>query len=156
MHRIVSSSTGVILLIEDDPGDRELLKLVVESMSISSDLRFAKDGEDALDYLYRRGRFADIADSPTPDLIILDLNMPKLGGRELLVQLRGSQEFRVIPIVVLTTSSRQEDVDKCYEYGCNSYITKPSDVTDFNQAVEHLSRYWLELVTLPNDPMTGQ
>lgn len=147
--RRVSGRTGIILLIEDDAGDRELFRLVVEGSAIDAQLKVAEDGEAALDYLNRRGKFAGPEDAPAPDLIILDLNMPKLSGREVLSELRSSPKFRSIPIVILTTSSRSEDVDRCYELGCNSFVTKPSEINEFNSAVERMSDYWFDLVSLP-------
>lgn len=139
-----------ILLVEDDLGDQELTRRALSHESIKVDLRIAGDGEQATDYLFRRGEFADPASSPTPDLVLLDLNMPKKNGREVLEELRGNKHLSRIPVVVLTTSEQETDILRSYDLGCNSYIQKPVDVDQFTEAVRRLGRYWFGVVTLPS------
>ncbi len=148
--RTRSGRPGVVLLAEDDPGDQELIRRALEEHDISVDLRIASDGEEALDYLLQRGPFADPASAPLPDLVLLDLNMPKLNGRRVLEHVRSTPHLCRIPVVVLTTSKHHEDVIRCYELGCNSFITKPMELHDFVDVVQKLRVYWFELVTLPN------
>lgn len=139
----------VILLIEDDPGDQELTRRALQNDVLRSDLRIVENGEEALDYLYRRGRFAARGAAPRPDLILLDLNMPRMGGREVLSQIKHDPELGRIPVVVLTTSIQETDIVKSYDLGCNSYIHKPVDIEQFIRVIRQLENYWFELVTLP-------
>jgi CheY-like chemotaxis protein len=144
----------VILLAEDDPGDQELTRRALENDVLRTELKIVEDGEEALDYLHRRGKFAEPGAAPRPDLILLDLNMPKLGGREVLAQLKNDPSLGRIPVVVLTTSSQETDILKSYDLGCNSYIQKPVDMEQFMSAVRRLEDYWFDVVTLP--PVNGQ
>ena len=145
------SRTAVILLVEDDPEDQKLTRRALRTSRLRNKLYVANDGEQALDYLYRRGEFADPEISPRPDLILLDLNMPKLDGRAVLARLKKDPEFRRIPVVVLTTSAQEEDILRSYELGVNSYITKPVRMDGFVRAIQDLEHYWFSLVVLPND-----
>ncbi len=141
---------AVILLVEDDPGDQELTRRALRDDSVNIDLRIAEDGEQAMDYLNRRGRFEDPQTSPTPDLILLDLNMPRKNGREVLAEIRGHEKLSRIPVVVLTTSEQEADILRSYDLGCNSYIQKPVDIDQFIEAVRRLGTYWFGVVTLPS------
>ena len=141
---------AVILLVDDDPGDQELTRRALKHETIRIDLRVADDGEQAMDYLKRRGQFEDPADSPIPDLILLDLNMPKKNGREVLAELRHDERLSRIPVVVLTTSEQEADILRSYDLGCNSYIQKPVDIDQFIESVRRLGTYWFNVVTLPS------
>ncbi|MEM8669060.1 MAG: response regulator [Planctomycetota bacterium] len=140
-----------ILLVEDDAGDQELTRRALASGGLSVDLRIVGDGEEALEYLHRVGRYFDAIDSPRPDLILLDLNMPRMNGREFLDEIRQSPELEGIPVVVLTTSRQEVDILESYNLGCNSYIQKPIDVDQFIDAVQQLGKYWFDVVSLPVD-----
>jgi CheY-like chemotaxis protein len=140
---------AVILLAEDDPGDQELTRRALQRDVLRADLKIVQNGEEFLDYLFRRGEFEDPATSPRPDLILLDLNMPKLNGREALAELKQHQELARIPVVVLTTSQQEVDILQSYDLGCSSYIQKPVDVGQFIEVVHSLGNYWFEVVTLP-------
>ena len=141
---------AVILLVDDDPGDQELTRRALQNDAFKNDLRVVSDGEEALDYLLRRGQYVDPDTSPRPDLILLDLNMPKVNGREVLRDLKQHAELAVIPVVVLTTSQQEADIVRSYGLGCSSYIQKPVDIKQFIDAVRQLRNYWFEVVTLPN------
>jgi CheY-like chemotaxis protein len=143
---------AVVLLVDDDSGDRELTRRALDRDVFRTDLRVACDGEQAMDYLLHRGEHRDPESAPTPDLILLDLNMPKLGGREVLEQLKNDSRLKSIPIVILTTSQQEEDILRSYELGCNSYIAKPVKLTDFTASVQQLGAYWFQLVTKPKHP----
>lgn len=139
----------VVLLVEDDPGDQELTRRAMQNDATHADLRIASDGEEAMDYLLRRGRYADPASAPRPNVILLDLNMPRMNGRQVLEQLRNIDDLRRIPVIVLTTSKHEEDILRSYDLGCNSYVTKPVELDEFVDTIRRLGLYWLELVTLP-------
>lgn len=140
---------AVILLAEDDPGDQELTRRALEDDVIRVDLRIVSDGEEALDYLRHRGAYAAAASAPRPDLILLDLNMPRLNGREVLQHLKHSPDLCRIPVVVLTTSQQEADIVSTYDLGCNSYVQKPVDIDQFIDVVRKMGNYWFEIVTLP-------
>jgi CheY-like chemotaxis protein len=138
-----------ILIADDDEDDRLMTKEALAESRLANDLRFALDGEDLMDYLHRRGRHADPADSPVPGLILLDLNMPKKDGREALAEIKTDPKLRKIPVVVLTTSRAEEDIFRTYDLGVNSFITKPVTFQGLVDAMKVLSDYWFELVALP-------
>ncbi|QEF98247.1 Response regulator rcp1 [Stieleria maiorica] len=148
-HPNAKRKPAVILLVEDDPGDQELTRRALKHESFNVDLRIAGDGEQAMDYLRREGAFADPESSPTPDLILLDLNMPKRNGREVLGDLQADETLSRIPVVVLTTSEQEADILRSYDLGCNSYIQKPVDIDQFTESVRRLGSYWFGVVTLP-------
>lgn len=132
------ATAAIVLLVEDDPGDQLLTKEAFASLQVPHDLRIVSDGVEALDYLYRRGEYAVIA--PRPDLILLDLNMPRVNGQKVAEQVHSDPNLRDIPIVVLTTSQRHEDMLRAYGRGVTSFITKPLDFADFIAAVRDLER----------------
>ena len=142
---------AVILLAEDDPGDQELTRRALEEDVLRVDLRIVSDGDEALDYLFQRGAFADKLAAPRPDLMLLDLNMPKRNGREVLQVLKASPDLCRIPVVVLTTSQQEADIISTYDLGCNSYVQKPVDLDQFIDVVRKLGNYWFEIVTLPHN-----
>ena len=141
--------SAVILLVEDDPEDQELSRRALQRSKLHNDLFVVNDGEEALDYLYRRGKYEDPKSSPRPDLILLDLNMPKLDGRAVLERIKSDPKLKSIAVVVLTTSSQEEDILRSYNLGVNSYISKPVRMDGFLKALQDLEHYWLKLVVLP-------
>lgn len=140
---------ALILLVDDDPGDRELTRRALQEGVLRIDLQIATDGQEALDYLLRRGDYTDPLTSPRPDLVLLDLNMPRVNGRQVLERIKGHSGLDHIPVVVLTTSSQEEDILRSYDLGCNSYISKPVNLDCFFKAVAGLRHYWFQLVALP-------
>jgi two-component system, response regulator len=139
-----------ILICDDDEDDRMLTQQALERAHISNALHFVEDGEQCLDYLYQRGEFAgEIGLAPRPGLILLDLNMPKLGGREVLTAIKQDPMLLDIPVVVLSTSHHDEDIVRSYQLGVNSFITKPVTFSGLVEAMNVLGRYWLEIVELP-------
>jgi CheY-like chemotaxis protein len=141
----------VILLADDDEEDRMLAADALEASRVVNDLRFVEDGEELLDYLYHRGSYAAQGSSPTPGLILLDLNMPRKDGREALREIKADPELRRIPVVVLTTSKAEEDIYRTYDLGANSFITKPVSFEGLVAVMRDIGRYWIEIVELPPD-----
>ncbi len=135
-----------ILLVEDDPGDELITREAFEHNKLKNNLHVAHDGEEGLDFLYRRGPYAD---APRPDLILLDLNLPKYDGRQLLEKVKSDPELSRIPIVVLTTSSAEEDILRSYELHANAYVTKPVDLDQFINAVRQIDEFFIQVVRLP-------
>lgn len=140
---------AIILLAEDDPGDQELTRRALEQSKIRNELYVVEDGEEALDYLLRRGKYQNPTSSPKPDLMLLDLNMPKMDGKQLLEQMRADPSLRRIPVVALTTSKQENDIIRTYDLGANSYIVKPVDIDQFVSAIKVLEDYWFQIVVLP-------
>jgi CheY-like chemotaxis protein len=138
----------VILMADDDEDDRLLTRDALIESRVANDLRFVEDGEALMDYLQRRGQYADPATSPRPGLILLDLNMPRKDGREALREIKADPELRRIPVVVLTTSKAEEDVYRSYDVGANSYITKPVTFEGLIELMKTLGRYWVEFVEI--------
>ena len=138
-----------ILMADDDPEDRMITQEGFEENKLANDLRFVEDGVELTDYLYRRGKYSDPEQSPRPDLILLDLNMPRKDGREALAEIKANPALRSIPTVVLTVSKAEEDILRSYDLGANSYITKPVSFGGLVEALKALSMYWFEIVALP-------
>ena len=138
-----------ILMAEDDEEDRMLAKEALEEARLANDLHFVGDGEEMMDYLLRRGQYADPALSPRPGLILLDLNMPKKDGREALREMKADPSLRQIPVVVLTSSRADEDICRSYDLGVNSYIAKPVTMNGLVEIMATLRKYWFEIVELP-------
>ena len=138
-----------ILVADDDPDDRMMAKDALDESRLANDLRFVEDGEELLDYLYRRGRYADQRSAPRPGVILLDLNMPRKDGREALKEIKADPDLRQIPVVVLTTSKAEEDIYRTYDLGVNSFITKPVMFESLVEVMKTLGRYWFEIVELP-------
>jgi CheY-like chemotaxis protein len=139
----------VILLADDDEEDRMLAAGALEESRVVNDLRFVEDGEELLDYLYHRGKYAEAGTSPTPGLILLDLNMPRKDGREALREIKADPDLRRVPVVVLTTSKAEEDIYRTYDLGANSFITKPVSFEGLVAVMRDIGRYWIEIVELP-------
>ena len=139
----------VILYAEDDPEDRMLVEDAMEESRLVNEMHFVEDGEELMDYLYRRGKFANMSNAPLPGLILLDLNMPKKDGREALKEIKADSHLRQIPVVILTTSRAEEDICLTYDLGANSFISKPATFEALVQIMKTLGKYWFEIVELP-------
>lgn len=139
-----------ILLADDDEEDRAMTEEALKESRLANDVRFVTDGEELTDYLFRRGRYAVPDQAPLPGLILLDLNMPKKDGREVLIELKNDPQLRQIPIVVLTTSKTEEDIVRSYALGVNSFITKPVTFEGLVEAMTVFTQYWFEIVALPS------
>lgn len=138
-----------ILLVEDSPEDYEATVRAFKRAGLKNPIVRCDDGDSALDYLYRRGRWTDPETSPRPGVILLDLNLPGTDGREVLQEIKRHDQLRHIPVIVLTTSNDTRDVEACYQTGANSYVQKPVDMDGFIRAIERLNGYWFEVVVLP-------
>lgn len=137
-----------ILLVEDSPGDVRLTREALKDAKVHVDLSVASDGTEAMAFLRREGAYAN---APRPELILLDLNLPKKDGREVLKEIKEDPSLKTIPVVVLTTSAADEDVMRSYESHANCYITKPVDLDGFLKVVQSIDSFWLSIVKLPND-----
>jgi CheY-like chemotaxis protein len=140
-----------ILLADDDEEDRAMTISALRERRVANEIRCVGDGAELSDYLFNRGEYADADDHPKPGLILLDLNMPKKDGREVLAEIKADAGLRSIPVVVLTTSKAEEDIARTYDLGVNSFITKPVTFDGLVRAMDAFSRYWLEIVELPSD-----
>jgi two-component system response regulator len=144
-----------ILLADDDEDDRELTRDALQDSRLADEMRFVVDGQDLIDYLRREGRYSALAsDTPRPGIILLDLNMPRMDGREALAEIKADESLKEIPVVVLTTSKDEGDVQRTYALGANSFITKPVTHNGLIDVMKNLTKYWLEVVELP-DPALG-
>lgn len=141
-----------ILLVEDNPADVKILQRALRESGWGVELIVARDGEEAVDYLLRQGRHANGEMWRIPDLILLDLNLPGMGGREVLERVRATPRMRAVPVVVLSTSRRTEDIHQMYASGANTYIEKPQDFSRFVQVLQTIHRYWLDTAILPPMP----
>lgn len=139
-----------ILMADDDPDDCMLAREALAESRLANDLHFVSDGEELMDYLYQRGKYSVPGSAPRPGLILLDLNMPKKDGREVLKELKSDPDLRQIPVLVLTTSQAEEDILRSYYLGANSYITKPVTFSSLIEVMQTLSKYWFEIVELPS------
>jgi chemotaxis family two-component system response regulator Rcp1 len=135
-----------ILLVEDNPGDVLLTQEALREGRLAHRLSVTEDGEEAMHFLRREGKFAD---APRPDLILLDLNLPKKDGRELLQEVKGDPTLRHIPVIVLTTSEAEQDIWRAYKLHANCYLTKPIEMDDFLRKIRSLEEFWLTIVCLP-------
>src|SRR5512135_1663948 len=142
MNNATCKNSITILMADDDQDDCLLVSKAFKASRLCNDLRFVKDGEELMDYLYQRGNYADAALAPRPGLILLDLNMPRKDGREALKEIKSDPDLRAIPIVVLTTSKEEEDVLRSYNLGANSYITKPVTFQGLVDVIKSLGNYW--------------
>ncbi|MFC4010693.1 response regulator [Nonomuraea purpurea] len=135
-----------VLLVEDDPGDELITREAFEDNKIDNNLHVVRDGLEALDFVYQRGEHAD---APRPDLILLDLNLPKYDGRQVLEKIKGDPELRAIPVVVLTTSSAEEDVLRSYQLFANAFVSKPVDLERFLAVIRQIDEFFVTVVRLP-------
>jgi CheY-like chemotaxis protein len=139
-----------ILMADDDEEDRMLAADALFEAKLANEFKTVEDGEQLLQYLRNEGRFSDPREFPRPGLILLDLNMPKVDGREALAQIRADEALRDIPVVIMTTSQAEEDVVRSYSTGANSYITKPVSFEGLVRVMQTLEQYWFEIVRLPS------
>jgi CheY-like chemotaxis protein len=146
----------VILLADDDEEDRMLACDALAESRLSNDITCVTDGEDLMDYLHRRGKYAPPAEAPRPGLILLDLNMPKMDGREALREIKSDPDLRQISVVVLTTSKAEEDIYSSYDSGASSFISKPVTFEGLVDVMKGLGKYWFEIVDLPRQPEQGK
>lgn len=135
-----------VLLVEDDPGDTLMIKEAFEDNKVRNTLTCVADGVEALEYLRREGQYAD---APRPDLVLLDLNLPRKDGREVLAEIKGDDALSTIPVVVLTTSAAEEDVLRSYKLHANAYVTKPVDFERFIEVVRQIDEFFVTVVKLP-------
>jgi CheY-like chemotaxis protein len=135
-----------ILLVEDNPGDVRLTREALKDAKVANTLHVVEDGVSAIEFLQRNPPFAEV---PRPDLILLDLNLPRKNGREVLAEIKSDERYKAIPVVILTTSQAEEDVLRAYNLHANCYITKPVDFTQFTTIVKTIEDFWLTIVTLP-------
>ena len=140
-----------LLLADDDPDDRLLVKDALEETRWTADLRSVEDGVELMDYLRHRGRYADPSEAPPPSLILLDLKMPRKSGHQALKEIKEDPNLRQIPVVILTTSRQEQDISRSYRLGVNSFITKPSSFGALVETMKVLERYWFEIVALPGE-----
>ncbi len=144
-----SRKSVVILIADDDDDDRMMAKDALEENRLANEIRFVVDGEDLMNYLNCSGKYIEPKSAPRPGLILLDLNMPKMDGREALREIKADSNLRRIPIIVLTTSKAEEDIFRTYDLGVNSFITKPVTFTQLAELMKTLTKYWFEIVELP-------
>ena len=142
-----------ILLVEDSPGDVRLIQEVLKEGKVRINLRVAEDGAEAMDFLRRKGRHADAI---RPDVILLDLNLPKKDGREVLAEVKSDEDLKRIPVIILTVSQAEEDILETYDHHANCYITKPIDMDEFLRVMRSIEEFWLTIVTLPLDAGAGR
>ena len=147
-------SSITILIADDDADDRMMIRDALEESRLANDIRFVEDGEELLNYLEHRGKFADAAGSPRPGIILLDLNMPKKDGREALKEIKSNRDLWSIPVIVLTTSQAEEDIYRTYDLGVNSFITKPVSFEALVEVMKTLGKYWFDIVELPRNEST--
>ena len=147
MMEICDYNPAQVLLVEDNEDDVELTLEALKDSAVRMDIHVVSDGKAAMDYLRGKGEFAD---RPRPDLVLLDLNLPIMDGREVLKEIRQDPELTGLPVVVLTMSSAEEDICKAYELHANCYITKPVDFLKFAEIIKQIEGFWLQLVKLPN------
>jgi two-component system response regulator len=141
-----------ILLVEDNPADVKITQRALKESGLPVDLIVVRDGQEAVDYLLRKGAHASTGDWRSPDLILLDINLPRLTGREVLERLRATPALKAVPVVVLTTSTRREDIQQMYACGANTYIEKPQEFHRFVEVLQTIHRYWLDTALLPPLP----
>lgn len=139
----------IILLVEDNRDDEELTLMAFEQSEIMNEVAVVRDGAEALDYLFKTGKHANRALSDLPAVILLDLKLPKISGLEVLKRIRADAQTQLVPVVILTTSKEEEDIINSYKLGCNSYIRKPVNFTEFIEAARKLGLYWLGLNEVP-------
>ncbi len=146
---IKSKESAPILIADDDPDDRLIIKEALEEAQVKNPLFFVENGEELLDFLKRRNKYANITNAQLPGLILTDLNMPRKDGREAILEIKSDSDLRIIPVVVFTTSKTEEDIAWTYKFGVNSFITKPLTFNALVDIMGLIVKYWLEIVELP-------
>ncbi len=144
MNKLVPAN---ILLVEDDPGDQKLVKISLKDNRIANDLHIVNSGKEALDYLYHRGDYSD--GTPRPDLILLDLNMPGMNGKEVLKQIKSDENLKAIPVVILTSSGAEKDILQGYNLQASGYVKKPPDLMEFKKVIKRIGEYWFVICKRP-------
>jgi two-component system, response regulator len=152
--RRMTNDPAEILLVEDDPHDVELTLRALRGEDPQVRIEIVRDGEEALDYLFRRGQWQGRSSDHPPDLVLLDLKLPKIGGLQVLEAVKGEPECRAIPVVVLTSSGEYRDIAESYRLGANSYVQKPVDIGEFRHAIKAIAGYWLNVSKLPRPPLS--
>ncbi len=142
-----------ILLVEDDDDDIRLTQRAFTKGRITNKMYIVRDGEEAMDFLEHKGKYSNSAEAPRPGIILLDLNMPKMSGREVLERIKNDEHLCTIPVIILTTSESEEDILESYQNGANTFITKPVEFGKFVDAVVTLGKYWLSIAELPQEEM---
>lgn len=142
-------ASNTILLADEDLDDCLMIRDAMKEAGVTHELRIVHNGEEALDYLRHHGKFQDVAKSPSPALVLLDLKMPKKGGRETLIEIKADPGLKALPVVILTTSHADSDIEGCYASGANSYISKPVTYDGLIEVMRTLKLYWLQTVSLP-------
>lgn len=145
----ISQRLGPILIVEDDPEDRMLAEDAMNDSKPTFPVRFLEDGEQLLAYLQHKGKYQEEDSNPLPGVIVMDLNMPRLDGREALAQIKAHPVFKTIPVIILTTSNNSKDIENCYSLGANSFITKPRNYRELVKIMEMIKNYWYDLNELP-------
>jgi two-component system response regulator len=145
---MILSPQQSILLVEDSPEDFEATVRALRKAGLANPIVRCEDGDEALDYLHRRGRYTE-ANASRPGIVLLDLNLPGTDGRDVLAEIKGDASLRSIPVVILTTSTDERDVERCYASGANSYVKKPVDLDGFMRAIQRLKEFWFEIVIVP-------
>lgn len=145
----ISQHIGPLLVVEDDPEDRMLAEDAINESEPTFPVRFLEDGEQLLAYLQHKGNFKEEATNPLPGVIVMDLNMPRLDGREALAKIKSHPVFKTIPVVILTTSKSLQDIENCYALGANSYITKPGNYRELVKIMDMIKQYWYKFNQLP-------
>ncbi|HYE59530.1 MAG TPA: response regulator [Rhodothermales bacterium] len=145
----MTENSVVILLADDDPDDRAFTIRALRQNRLANDVRTVEDGEELMDYLHRRGNYTGDGAAPRPDVILLDLNMPRKDGREALEEIKQDPQLRKIPVVVLTTSEAEQDILQTYDLGVNAFVTKPVTFEGLVNAIRVMSDFWFEIVRLP-------
>ena len=143
------TNVAIVLLVEDNPADQQLCLRAFKKGKINTNIQIVSDGQEAMDYLMNLNAYANKTDFPRPDLILLDINMPKKDGKQVLKEIRENPDLKVIPVVMLTTSDQEKDIIDSYRLGVNSYISKPVRINDFVEAVSKLEEFWFSLSLLP-------
>ena len=138
-----------ILLVEDNSGDTRLTVEAMKEAKIRNQMHVVKDGVEAIKFLHKEGEYSDM---PRPDLILLDLNLPRMSGREVLTTIKGDPDLRSIPVVILTVSRNEEDILRSYEHHANCYVTKPLDLEAFIEVLKGIEHFWFTIVQLPQAP----
>ncbi len=146
----MNTARGIdILLAEDDPDDRMFTRRALKGSRLANDISAVEDGEELMQYLRHEGPYSDPSTSPRPGLILLDLNMPRMDGREALKQIKSDADLRRIPVIVLTTSDAEQDILQSYDLGVNAFVTKPVTFEGLADAIKALGEFWFEIVKLP-------
>ncbi|MBT3765481.1 MAG: response regulator [Rhodospirillaceae bacterium] len=150
----MEQKNSCIMIVEDNPEDFETTLRAFRKSGVANKIVHCEDGDDALDYLYQRGDHADPETSPRPTVILLDLNLPGTDGREVLHDIKDNDSLKTIPVIVLTTSTDERDIEDCYSSGANSYMQKPVNLDGFMEAIQRLRDFWFKVVVLPK-PQDG-